>query len=86
MNTSAQRLGYSNLDHRWGSWRLVMDAYVPPKPAHLVRNPTRGWHRIDRSCGIAYTSRIMLDDSFHAKTLGKSSTNRDKRSKEKQKS
>jgi len=45
-----------------------MDARVPPKPAHFVRNPTRGWHRIDRSCGNAYTSRIVLNDSFHAKT------------------
>jgi len=58
-----------------------MDARVPPKPAHLVRNPTRGWHRIDRSCGNSYTSRIVLNDSFHAKTSGKSSTNRDKKKK-----
>jgi len=63
-----------------GSW-LVMDARVPPKPAHFVRNPTRGWHRIDRSCGNAYTSRIVLNDSFHAKTSGKSWTNRDKKKK-----
>lgn len=46
---------FSSLDHRWGSWRLVMDACVP-KPTHLVQNPTRGWHQIDRSCGSAYTS------------------------------
>lgn len=56
-----------------------MDACVPPKPAHLVRNLTRGWRRIDRSCGIAYTSRIVLNDSFHGKTPGKSSINHDKK-------
>lgn len=72
---------FSSPDHRWGSWMLVMDACVPPKPAHLVRNPTRGWHRIDRSRGIAYTSRIALNDSFHAKTSGKSSTNHDEKNK-----
>lgn len=48
---------FSNLDRVDGIMGAgKMDARTLPKPAHLARNPTHGWHRIDR---ITLVSRYI---------------------------